>query len=344
MEKEKGLTYSDSGVNIDAQDKALKRVAAAVKATFKPEVLSNIGSFGGLFRVPKEKFIEPVLVSSADGVGTKLKLAFMTGIHNTVGIDIVSHCVNDILVQGAEPLFFMDYVACGKLNPLIIEEVIRGVARGCELADCSLLGGETAEMPGFYNDEEYDLAGFIVGVVERKNIIDGSAIRENDIILGLPSSGMHTNGYSLARKLFFEKLNFGHDTFVKELGTTVGEELLKPHRCYNVVLKKAINRGIVKGMAHITGGGLTDNIPRILPEGVSAQINRNSWEISPLFRYIQEAGNVPVTDMYRTFNMGIGMAVIISRDDLETFGADIGGEFFIIGSIVKGHREVIYDW
>ncbi len=342
MEKDKGLTYKDSGVNIDAQDEALKSVSRAVKATFKPEVLSGIGAFGGLFKVPLGRYSEPVLVSSADGVGTKLKIAFMTGKHSTVGIDIVSHCVNDILVQGAEPLFFMDYVACGKLDPSVVSEVIKGVADGCIAADCTLLGGETAEMPGFYGDGEYDLAGFIVGMADREKIIDGTAIAEKNIIVGLPSSGMHTNGYSLARKLFFEKEKLTVDSFVSELGKTVGEELLIPHKCYAKPLRKALQKGLIKGMAHITGGGLTDNIPRILPDGLGALIDKQSWQIPPLFNYIMEVGKVPVDDMYRTFNMGIGMAVIIDEKELDLFKSCVDDEVIVIGCISKGSGEVSY--
>src|SRR5438094_2227690 len=311
------MKYKDAGVDIDAGNEIVRRIRSLARSTFTPGVLSDIGSFGGLFRLDRDRYQDPVLVSSADGVGTKLKVAFMTGRHDTVGADLVNHCVNDILVQGAEPLFFLDYLATGRLAPEVAEQVIAGVARGCRENGCALVGGETAEMPGFYADGEYDIAGFIVGVVERANVIDGRPIVPGDVMLALPSAGLHTNGYSLARRVFFEAAGWKADTFVPELGTTVGEALLAPHRSYLHVVRPLLERRVVRGLAHITGGGITENLPRTLPEGCAAEIARRSWTVPPLFRVLQQHGRVPDDEMFRTFNMGIGMIVVCAARDAE---------------------------
>ncbi|HYY43250.1 MAG TPA: phosphoribosylformylglycinamidine cyclo-ligase, partial [Pyrinomonadaceae bacterium] len=285
---------------------------------------------------------EPVLVASADGVGTKLKIAFMTGVHDTVGRDLVNHCTNDILVQGARPLFFLDYVATGVLSPDVIVSVVDGVAQGCRENGCVLLGGETAEMPGFYAEGEYDVAGFIVGVVDRAKVIDGSRVEPGDVLLGLPSAGLHTNGYSLARKLFFEVAGYEVETRVEALGMTVGEALLQPHLSYLRPLEGLLDTGAVKALAHITGGGLLENIPRVLPEGTAVEIEKGSWPVPPLFRVMQELGNVSETEMHRTFNMGVGMVVICSPEDAEAvrYHFDSPGECSHIGRVVEGSREV----
>lgn len=309
-------TYRAAGVDIDAQDEALRRVKQRIRSTFTSDVLADIGLFGGLFDARFKGTRHPVLVASADGVGTKLRVAFMTGRHDTVGKDLLHHCINDILVQGARPLFFLDYLATGKLDPGVAEEVIGGLADACAEQGVALLGGETAEMPGFYGDGEYDLAGFIVGVVDRRGLLDGSRIRPKDVLVGLPSTGLHTNGYSLARKIFFEILGLDVGDHVEELGRTVGEALLEVHRCYLEPVWPLVDRGLVHGMAHITGGGLTDNLPRVLPDGLGAEIRVGSWEIPPLFRFIAAKGKVPREDMWRTFNMGVGMVLAISSGRL----------------------------
>src|SRR5215468_5659744 len=304
------MDYRQSGVDIDAGNETVRRIKQLARATFTPGVLSEIGSFGGLFKLDGDRFKEPVLVSSADGVGTKLKVAFMSGRHDTVGADLVNHCVNDILVQGAEPLFFLDYLATGKLSPATAEQIVTGVARGCRENGCALIGGETAEMPGFYADGEYDIAGFIVGVVEKSKVIDGRTIVPGDVLIGLPSAGLHTNGYSLARRVLFEKAGWRADTFVPRLGTTVGDALLAPHRSYLSVVRPLIARDLVKGLAHITGGGLTDNLPRTLPEGCAADIDRESWSVPAIFRLLQEHGAIAGDEMFRAFNMGVGLVVV----------------------------------
>src|SRR6266496_4060049 len=311
-------TYRDAGVDIDAANRATEKIKERARATFNVRTLSDIGSFGGMFDGAFPAMSQPVLVASADGVGTKLKIAFATKVHNTIGRDLVNHCVNDILVQGARPLFFLDYIATGKLTPETVASLVEGVANGCRENGCVLLGGETAEMPGFYADGEYDVAGFIVGVVDRKKVIDGHSIAPGDVVLGLPSVGLHTNGYSLARKLFFEVAGYRTDTYLDELCETVGAALLKPHLSYLRALEGLLDSGVIKGLAHITGGGLTENIPRILPEGTAVEIRRNSWPILPIFSLMQEIGNVPEAEMYRTFNMGVGMIIISAPSDRET--------------------------
>src|SRR4051812_25091529 len=284
------IDYRGSGVDIDAGNETVRRIKSLAKSTFTPGVLSDIGSFGGLFALDRERHKEPVLVASTDGVGTKLKVAFMTGRHDTVGADLVNHCVNDVLVQGAEPLFFLDYLATGRLSPDVAEQVIAGVARGCRENGCALLGGETAEMPGFYADGEYDIAGTIVGVVEKAKIIDGRSIVPGDVLIGLPSAGLHTNGYSLARSVMFDLCGFKADTALPEVGATAGDALLAPHRSYLSAVRPLIEAGLVRGMAHITGGGITDNLPRTLPAGCSAEIDRRSWSVPPLFTLLQKRG------------------------------------------------------
>jgi phosphoribosylformylglycinamidine cyclo-ligase len=339
------MDYKSAGVNIDAGNDAVRRIRALARSTFTSGVLSDIGSFGGLFRLDTTRFREPVLVSSADGVGTKLKVAFLTGRHDTVGIDLVNHCVNDILVQGAEPLFFLDYLSTGRLLPTVAEGVVGGMAAACRDNGCALLGGETAEMPGFYADGEYDLAGFIVGAVDRAKLVDGRTIAAGDVLLGVPSSGLHTNGYSLARRVVFDRLRLGVDSYVAELGRTVGDALLEPHRSYLSPLRPILDRGRIKGMAHITGGGLTDNVPRILPHGTAAVIDASSWEVPPLFRWLQHGGEVPIADMMRTFNMGIGLVIVTDRDHaeqvMEQLAARGGGDARVIGDVVAGELPAV---
>ena len=338
------FTYKDAGVNIDAANIATSRIKKLAKTTFNENVMSEIGSFGGMFNGSFMDVREPVLVASCDGVGTKLKMAFATGIHNTIGYDLVAHCIDDILVQGARPLFFMDYIATGKLDPDIIEKIIEGITKGCSEGNCALLGGETAEMPEFYQDGEYDIAGFIVGIVDRRKVINGARITAGDVVIGLPSLGLHTNGYSLARKIFFDVQGYQVDSKVPELGCTVGEELLKPHKNYLPALERLIeHEGMIKGLAHITGGGLVENIPRILPSNVDVAIRWGSWPILPVYDLIQRIGNVPREDMIRTFNMGVGMVVITSpqyaqsvQDQLERAREP----FYIIGDVVDGDGKV----
>ena len=334
------MDYKASGVDIDAKMETLQRIKGDARSTFTPGVLSDIGSFGGLFRLPPGQFQDPVLVSSADGVGTKLKVAFLTGRHDTVGGDLVNHCVNDILVQGAEPLFFMDYLATGRIEPAVAEAVIGGVAKACRENGCALLGGETAEMPGFYAAGEYDLAGFIVGAVDRSRLITGSGIRAGDTLIGIPSSGLHTNGYSLARTIAFELLGLRADSHVADLGMTVADALLLPHRSYLPVVRPSLHTGSIKGMAHITGGGITDNLPRILPKGTAATIETSAWEVPALFRWLEQSGNVPRDDMWRTFNMGIGLIVVARVDDADALLASIrlnGGDGArVIGAVTEG--------
>jgi phosphoribosylformylglycinamidine cyclo-ligase len=337
------FSYRDAGVDIDAANEAKERIKLLARDTFTPNVMTEIGSFGGMFRADFSRMKEPVLVSSADGVGTKLRVAFMTGVHHTVGYDLVCHCVNDILVQGARPLFFLDYIAAGKLVPDTVASVIEGLARGCKEAGCALIGGETAEMPGFYADGEYDVAGFIVGVVDRSHIIDGSRIAPGDVLIGLPSVGLHTNGYSLARKLFFQVAGYVPGTPIDALGCTAGEELLKPHRSYLGGLDGLLESGRIKGLAHITGGGLLENLPRILPEGIGVEIRAGSWPVLPVFGLLAQIGNVPRQEMYRTFNMGVGMVVIAGQSDSEAIRAHLdqrGEAHYDIGRVVEGAREV----
>ncbi len=287
------MDYKGSGVDIDAANETVRRIKGLAKSTFTAGVLSEIGSFGGLFRLDPSAWKDPILVSSADGVGTKLKIAFLANEHRTIGVDLVNHCVNDILVQGARPLFFLDYLATGRLQPDVVEHVVDGLARACRENSCALIGGETAEMPGFYADGEYDLAGFIVGAVDAETLIDGRGISVGDVVIGLPSTGLHSNGYSLARQIVFEHLGLKVDTRVEEFGETIGSALLRPHRSYLTALYPLVARGALKGMAHITGGGLTDNLPRILPAGTAVRIDRSAWTPAPIFQWLQRAGDVP---------------------------------------------------
>ena len=339
----KPITYSDAGVDINAATRATDKIKDLARRTFNQRTLSEIGSFGGMFDGAFPALQQPVLVASADGVGTKLKIAFITGIHHTVGRDLVNHCVNDILVQGARPLFFLDYIATGKLVPEVVAGIVEGVANGCRENGCVLLGGETAEMPDFYSTGEYDIAGFIVGVADREKIIDGKRIVPGDLLLGLPSVGLHTNGYSLARKLFFDIAGYDADTYLDELGMTVGEALLQPHVSYLEALDGLLDSGLIKGLAHITGGGLTDNIPRILPEGSAVEIDKGSWPVLPVFKLMQQIGNVSETEMYRTFNMGVGMVVVTSAQDRAAVEAHLQQQdtaVYHIGRVNEGNREV----
>ena len=340
------MDYRQAGVDIEAGNEVVRRIKSLARGTFTPGVLSDLGSFGGLFRLRDAGLTDPVLVSSADGVGTKLRLAFMTGIHTTIGRDLVNHCVNDILVQGAEPLFFFDYLATGRLDPDVAVQIVEGLAAACRENHCALLGGETAEMPGFYADGEYDVAGFIVGAVERDRLIDGRRIKAGDVLIGVPSSGLHTNGYSLARKIVFERARLSHDTVVPDLGTSVGEALMVPHRTYLPLIKPLLTGGLIKGMAHITGGGITDNLPRILPAGVHAEIDCAAWQLPPVFRWLQSAGEVPSDDMLRTFNMGIGLIIACDPSDATSLLASLAdaGEAGAvrIGTIGAGGEGVRY--
>lgn len=333
----KTITYKDSGVDIKTGDSTKKNIAKIVKATFSSRVLSEIGLFGGLFDISKTGMNNPVLVSSIDGVGTKIKVAAMTGIHNTVGQDIVAHCANDIVVQGAKPLFFLDYIGCSKLSKNIALQLIKGLVKGCKRAGCALLGGETAEMPGVYQGYEYDLVGVITGIVDRKNILDGKKVRAGDTIIGLPSTGLHTNGYSLARKLFFDIAKMKATEYLPELRETLGEALLKIHRDYSSVVLKLLKKYDIHAMAHITGGGFSGNIPRVLPKNTRAVINRSAWEPLPIFKIIQEIGNVPRDEMYRTFNMGIGMALIVKQSDAEALIRALSAQR--LKSVIIGYIE-----
>ena len=339
------ISYADAGVDITRANKTKQRIKYLAHKTFTRGVLSEIGGFGGLFSVDK-KYVDPVLVSSVDGVGTKLKVAFDMKMHHTVGADLVNHCVNDIAVQGAAPLFFMDYLATGRLEPEVAEKVVEGIAEACKHNGCALIGGETAEMPGFYPEGEYDLAGFIVGVVERDKIISGKGTEVGDIVLGLPSNGLHTNGYSLARKLLFDVAGYTPDTFVSEIKNKVGNELMRTHKSYWPIIRKMIAGECVAALAHITGGGITENLPRVLPRGTSAVIERGTWPVPPIFEHLQKLGNVPMDEMLRTFNMGIGMLLVVPAKKFkkaETLLDRAGEKFYSVGRIVKGDRKVMYS-
>ncbi|MBI3950630.1 MAG: phosphoribosylformylglycinamidine cyclo-ligase [Acidobacteria bacterium] len=340
------MTYRDAGVDIDAADQAKMRIRELARHTFNARVLTEIGGFGALFRADFGGLREPVLVSSVDGVGTKLKVAFMTGIHNTIGYDLVAHCVDDILVQGARPLFFMDYIALAKMELTVVADIVEGLARGCQEAGCALIGGETAEMPGFYAPGEYDVAGFIVGVVDRDHFIDGHTIESGDVLLGLRSLGLHTNGFSLARKLLFETAGYRVDTYLEELGCTVGEELLKSHRNYLPLISGLLDSGKIKGLIHITGGGFTGNIPRVLPDQCAVEIKEGTWPVLPIFELLQRLGNIDRDEMYRTFNMGIGMIVVTSVEDapgIETYLQSHHEPCYNIGRVTQGIQSVLID-
>jgi phosphoribosylformylglycinamidine cyclo-ligase len=332
-------------VDIKRADRAKQRIKYLAHRTFTKGVVSEIGGFGGMFAIDKKKYREPVLVSSVDGVGTKLKVAFMMNLHGTVGGDLVNHCVNDIAVQGAAPLFFMDYLATGVLEPDVAEKVVEGIADACRHNGCALIGGETAEMPGFYPKGEYDLAGFIVGIADKSKIITGEKVQAGDVLLGLPSNGLHTNGYSLARKLFFEVAHYTPETYVNDLHGKAGAELMKSHKSYWPVLRKLIDAELVHAMAHITGGGITDNLPRVLPRGMAAIVEMGTWPVLPVFTHMQKIGNVPQEDMMRTFNMGIGMVLVTPVKKFKRVQSLIekaGEKSFVIGRIVKGERKVLY--
>jgi phosphoribosylformylglycinamidine cyclo-ligase len=340
------LTYAGAGVDIGAASEAKKRIRRLARETFTRGVLTDIGSFGALYRFDPAHYRDPLLVSSCDGVGTKLKVAFMTGIHDTVGYDLVSHCVSDIMVQGARPLFFLDYISCGTMQPDVVEQLVTGLARGCRESGCALIGGETAEMPDFYARGEYDLAGFIVGVVERAKLVDGSTIQPGDRLFGLASVGLHTNGYSLARKIFFDRLRFQAADVVPEFKATVADLLLAPHRSYYSLLEPLLDTGLLKGMAHITGGGITENLPRVLPAGTAALIRRGAWPVLPIFTYLQEKGRIDEPEMYRTFNMGIGMILVVSPRDADTIRdrlASSGEACYELGRIISGDGQVHYE-
>ena len=343
------MKYADAGVNIAVADDAKQRIRHLASHTFTPAVLGGIGGFGALFALDMRKWREPVLVSSADGVGTKLKVAMSMGVHSTVGGDLVNHCVNDILVQGAEPLFFLDYLAMGKLEPNVVEQLVDGMSRSCRKAGCALIGGETAEMPGFYAPGEYDLAGFIVGVVERKNILTGKGVKPGDTLIGLPSAGLHTNGYSLARKLVFDVAKLKNDTYVAEVGNKIGAELLKPHVCYAPALKNILAKGWASALAHITGGGIPGNLPRVLPSGVKAVIDLESWPIPSIFKYLAKVGEIDTDELLQAFNMGIGMIVIVPSAYVKEAEADLKRrreKFYRIGRIEKGDTgkaRVVYS-
>jgi phosphoribosylformylglycinamidine cyclo-ligase len=339
------ITYADAGVDIDAGNRAKKRIKYLAHKTFTRGVLSEIGGFGGMFSIDKTKYADPVLVSSVDGVGTKLKVAFEMKVHQTIGADLVNHCVNDIAVQGAAPMFFMDYLATGRLDPLVAEKVVEGLADACKHNGCALIGGETAEMPGFYPDGEYDLAGFIVGVVDREKVITGHNVQVGDVILGLVSNGLHTNGYSLARKLLFDVARYTPESYINELKGKVGNELMRTHRSYWPVIKKLLASECVSALAHITGGGITENLPRVLPKGAGAIIELGSWPVQPIFEHLQELGSVPQDEMLRTFNMGLGMLLIVPAAKFkkaQTVLDKVGEKAYTVGRIVKGDRKVMY--
>jgi len=334
------MDYKAAGVDIDAGNETVRRIRGLARSTFTSGVLSDIGSFGGLFRLEPGRYRDPVLVASADGVGTKLKVAFLARRHDTIGADLVNHCVNDILVQGAEPLFFLDYLATGQLSPKIAESIVGGIAAACRENGCALLGGETAEMPGFYGEGEYDVAGFIVGAVDRSRLITGRTIAIGDLLVGVPSSGLHTNGYSLARRVIFERLRLDVSSYVAELSGTVGDAMLEPHRSYLPMIQPLLDAGRIKGMAHITGGGITDNLPRVLPHGTAALIDRSAWTVPPIFTWLQRSGSIPEDDMLRTFNMGIGLIIVTGRDHAEPLIDELaargGHNACVIGEIVPG--------
>jgi phosphoribosylformylglycinamidine cyclo-ligase len=336
----KPLTYRDAGVDIEAGDEAVRRIAPLAKATFRPEVLGGIGAFAGFVRVPSG-YREPVLVSSTDGVGSKLKVAFLADRHDTVGLDLVAMGVNDLLVHGAEPLYFLDYIGMSRLDPQRVESLVRGVAEGCRLAGCALIGGETAELPDLYAPGEYDLAGFAVGIVERERIVDGAAVKPHDVVLGLASSGLHSNGYSLARRIVFDVMRLGLDATLPGTGRRVGDVLLEPTRIYAAAVKALLAAVPVHAMAHITGGGLTGNVPRVLPEGCRAVVKRSAWREPAVFAALRDAGGVGDAEMLRTFNLGVGYVVIVSAGDagraqqaLEAAGETVS----VIGEIVAGER------
>ncbi|MFY9528589.1 MAG: phosphoribosylformylglycinamidine cyclo-ligase [Candidatus Acidiferrales bacterium] len=342
------MRYTDAGVNVALADEAKQRIRTAAGRTFTRNVLSPIGGFGALYQLDRKRWREPVLVSSTDGVGTKLKIAFATGVHSTVGADILNHCVNDILTQGAEPLFFLDYLAMAKLDPSVVEQVIEGMSRAAKQAGCAVIGGETAEMPDIYAPGEYDLAGFIVGVVERAKRLEANRVHAGDVLLALPSSGLHTNGYSLARKLVFGVARLKPASYVPEIRDKIGAELLKPHRCYWPLLKNVVARGWISTMAHITGGGITCNLPRVLSRNVQAIIELGSWPVLPIFRYLARLGKIERDEMLRTFNLGVGMILVVPSKNLRRVETELARrreKFYIIGRVepaAPGKPRVVY--
>jgi len=339
------ITYADAGVDITRGDRAKDRIKYLAQKTFTRNVLGGIGGFGALYRLDLQKFKSPILVSSADGVGTKLKIAFEMGLHSSVGGDLVNHCVNDIAVQGATPLFFLDYFASGKLDPEVTETVVSGLAEACKANGCALIGGETAQMPGFYAEGEYDLAGFIVGAVDRDKLVTGADIKPGDVLIGFPSTGLHTNGYSLARKLLFEVAGYKASQYVTAIKEKAGAALMKTHRSYLHVIQKLVAAGLTNGMAHITGGGITENLPRIFPKGTGAQVELGSWPVLPIFEHLRELGQVSQDEMMRTFNMGVGLIAVIPAAKFtraKTLLDRAEEKFFVIGRIVKGEKRVQY--
>jgi len=332
------MQYADAGVNLSLANLAKQRIQRLAGRTLTRDVLGPPGAFAALYQIDRKRWREPVLVSSADGVGTKLKIAFAMGVHSTVGADLVNHCVNDILTHGAEPLFFLDYLAMGRMDPDVAEQLVEGMSRACRQAGCALVGGETAEMPGFYPPGEYDLAGFIVGAVERSRILSAGGVRAGDLLIGLPSAGLHTNGYSLARKLVFEVARLEPDTYVAEVGNKIGAELLKPHRCYWPMLKRIVSRGWVSALAHITGGGIPGNLPRVLPRSTQAVVELGAWPVTPVFRYLAHLGNIERDELLRTFNLGVGMILVVSSKNLRKVEAELKRrreKFYRIGHIAK---------
>jgi len=346
MTEPRTITYADAGVDIERSNRTKQRIKYLAHKTFNRGVLSEIGGFGGLFSIDKKKYPDPILVSSVDGVGTKLKLAFEMKLHHTIGADLVNHCVNDVAVQGAAPMFFLDYFATGKLQPEVAEKVIVGIADACKQNGCALIGGETAEMPGFYGNGEYDLAGFIVGVVDRSRIITGKAVQAGDVLIGLASTGLHTNGYSLARKLFFDVARYTPDSYVNEIKGKVGTELMKTHKSYWPIVRRMMDAEAVSAMAHITGGGLTENLPRALPKGLGAIVEIHSWPVPPIFEHLQQIGNVPQDEMLRTFNMGIGMVLVVPAKKFKKAQLILercSERGYTIGRVVKGEKRVTYQ-
>lgn len=342
--KNTGMTYRTAGVDIDAGNKAVELMKSSVQSTYRPEVLGDIGGFGGLFALDISKYKQPILVSGTDGVGTKLCIAFMMNRHDTIGQDAVAMCVNDILVQGAEPLFFLDYIAVGTLNPEQVAQIVKGIAEACRASGCALIGGETAEMAGFYKKNEYDIAGFAVGAVDKDKLITGKDIKAGDVLIGLPSSGLHSNGFSLVRKICFDVKNLNVDDFIPELNSSLGEVLLTPTRLYPKVCLPLFEKFCIKGLVHVTGGGFYDNIPRILPDNLSASVNTGAWQIPTIFKLLKKWGNVSWTEMYRTFNMGIGMILAVDKNDADSILAHLlaqGEEACIIGEITNGNRQVV---
>ncbi|MBR5228296.1 MAG: phosphoribosylformylglycinamidine cyclo-ligase [Firmicutes bacterium] len=339
------LTYKDAGVDTKEGGRAVELMKDHVKRTFSKNVLTGLGSFGSLYELDLTNITEPVLVSGTDGVGTKLKIAFLNDKHDTVGQDCVAMCVNDIVCQGAVPLFFLDYIATGKVQAEKIADIVKGIADGCVLSECSLVGGETAEMPSFYADGEYDMAGFAVGIADKKRIITGAKVAEGNVVIGIPSSGIHSNGYSLVRKVFFDKMDMDVQDYVDELGTTLGDALITPTKIYVKACKAVFNKFDINGIVHITGGGFYENIPRIIPEGLGVEIEADTWEVLPIFRYIQKCGNIEEKEMFSTFNMGIGMMFVVDAADADAIVSALqaaGEKPSVIGKIVKGEGVKIY--